>query len=468
VLSSRARGPLCMARNGWQGTLYVGEATMATRVEWPIGRTTVLLALLGGLLAPAGARAQEPIVPLQFSFSDPGARSMGFGGAFVALADDATAAFANPAGLVQLVRPEVSVEGRHWSFSTPFTLGGRAEGLPSGYGIDNVVGLRTATSDTSLNTLSFLSVAYPGGRWSVAVFRHELANLEFASETQGLFSGGTDCCQIRAFDQRVTTDLKFVSYGVSGAYRLHERFVAGFGVIHYRTSMSAQATVFYPDDDSLESLFGPTSYLPERAVGSQTFFGEDTDWGVIGGLLWSPSDSWRVGGVFRQGPRVALSAEITAGPALAPEVTPGEVLARDESEVQFPWLLGLGVAYRAPDGGLTVGFQWDHIPYSSILETAGFDDQAVDDVDELHLGGEYVFVRATPVVALRAGVWLDPDHQIRSTSDEPVSRALQPPGKDQVHFTFGAGVAFRSFQVDVGVDLADRVNAFSVSGIYSF
>lgn len=68
----------------------------------------------------------------------------------MALADDATAAFANPAGLVQLVRPEVSVEGRHWSFSTPFTLGGRAEGLPSGFGIDNVVGLRTATSDTSL------------------------------------------------------------------------------------------------------------------------------------------------------------------------------------------------------------------------------------------------------------------------------------------------------------------------------
>jgi len=89
-------------------------------------------------------------------------------------------------------------------------------------------------------------------------------------------------------------------------------------------------------------------------------------------------------------------------------------------------------------------------------------------VDELHLGGEYVFVRATPVVALRAGVWLDPDHQIRSKSNEPVSRALQPPGEDQEHFTFGAGAAFRSFQVDVGVDLADQVSAFSGSGIYSF
>jgi hypothetical protein len=38
---------------------------------------------------------------------------MGFGGAFVALADDATAAFANPSGLVQLTKPEVSIDVRH-------------------------------------------------------------------------------------------------------------------------------------------------------------------------------------------------------------------------------------------------------------------------------------------------------------------------------------------------------------------
>ena len=145
---------------------------MTTRTERRVGRTRWPVALLLGLLlAAGGATAQEPIIPLQFSFSDPGARSLGFGGAFVALADDATAAIANPAGLVQLVRPEVSIEGRHWSFSTPYTLRGRAEGLPSGFGIDNVVGLETATSETALNALSYLSFVYPGGRWSVAAFR---------------------------------------------------------------------------------------------------------------------------------------------------------------------------------------------------------------------------------------------------------------------------------------------------------
>ncbi|MCD6353392.1 MAG: hypothetical protein J7M06_04190, partial [Proteobacteria bacterium] len=45
-----------------------------------------------------------------------GARAMGMGGAFIAVADDATAASWNPAGLIQLETPEVSVvySSFHW------------------------------------------------------------------------------------------------------------------------------------------------------------------------------------------------------------------------------------------------------------------------------------------------------------------------------------------------------------------
>ena len=87
--------------------------------------------LLFFALVPAAALSQAGIA-FEFSFSNPGARSMGFGGAFVALADDATAAFANPAGLVQLAASEVSLEVRHWSYSTPFTQSGRLTGQPTG------------------------------------------------------------------------------------------------------------------------------------------------------------------------------------------------------------------------------------------------------------------------------------------------------------------------------------------------
>src|SRR5882757_7644136 len=99
-------------------------------------------ALCLAILAAAGAGAQPVTIPrFDFSFSNPGARSLGFAGAFAALADDATAAYANPAGLVQLTRPEVSFEARLRRRSPSFLAGGRLEGQPTGQGIDTRQGL---------------------------------------------------------------------------------------------------------------------------------------------------------------------------------------------------------------------------------------------------------------------------------------------------------------------------------------
>ena len=92
----------------------------------------------------------------------------------------------------------------------------------------------------------------------------------------------------------------------------------------------------------------------------------------------------------------------------------------------------------------------------------------MDDVDELHLGAEYVFIGSTPIVALRFGAWLEPDHRLRNTTGGVFADALLPRGTDEVHFSAGLGVAMPRFQVDVAADLADHVNALSLSLIYNF
>ena len=69
-----------------------------------------LLVLLLPLVTPTSSVAQNTEDQNYFDFSLPGARSRGIGGAFVAVADDATAVYSNPAGLTQLFRPEVSIE----------------------------------------------------------------------------------------------------------------------------------------------------------------------------------------------------------------------------------------------------------------------------------------------------------------------------------------------------------------------
>jgi hypothetical protein len=37
-----------------------------------------------------------------------------------------------------------------------------------------------------------------------------------------------------------------------------------------------------------------------------------------------------------------------------------------------------------------------------------------------------------------------------------------------VHFSIGAGIAFRRFQIDLGADFSDAVDQIAVSGIFSF
>src|SRR6186997_2247616 len=81
------------------------------------------------VLSPAVVAAQSSLqVPIQFDFINPGAKSLAVGGAFVGIADDATAGFANPAGLRELNRSEWSVELRGRRLDSPFLERGRLSG----------------------------------------------------------------------------------------------------------------------------------------------------------------------------------------------------------------------------------------------------------------------------------------------------------------------------------------------------
>ncbi|MBD3854683.1 MAG: outer membrane protein transport protein, partial [Acidobacteria bacterium] len=444
-----------------------------------------LVVLIAATIAAASGNAQETPSTFEFSFSNPGARSLGLGGAFSALADDATAAFANPAGLVQLVSLEVSAEVRHWSYSTPYIEGGRFEGEPTGIGLDTVDGLRTAVSEEQLTGLSFLSFVYPKGRWSIAVYRHQLANFRAQTDTQGLFhTGGTGTETFRTFDRRWSTDLDIVSYGVAGAYRISDRFSLGLGLVYFDGRLEAPFAWYFPDDDSLQGIFGPNSYLPERQLVNGDMAFDDSDWGLSAGLLWSFAEGWALGAFYRQGPEFRLVFDTRAGPVAQdfdPALTPGATILTIATPMQFPDVYGLGIAYRSPDGKLAVGFEWDRVGYSSIfdsfdpvvIETLDDDldlgvDLVADDGNELRLGAEYAFLDLKPVLAIRAGVWLDPDHRFRSTSDDPEHRALFQPGEDEVHVAVGLGLAFASFQIDLAADFSDLVDTVSLSMIYSF
>ena len=443
-----------------------------------------LVSIFSAVLVAAGVGAQQQTPStFEFSFSNPGARSLGLGGAFAALADDATAAFANPAGLVQLASLEVSAELRHWRYSTPYIEGGRINGEPTGVGLDTVDGLRTATSNEQLTGLSFLSFVYPKGNWSFAVYGHQLANFRSQTETQGIFST-IEGQNFRTFDRRWTTELDIVSYGAAGAYKINDQFSIGLGLVYFEGQLDASYEWALPDDNTVQGIFGLNSYLPERQLANGGMAIDGSDWGLNAGFLWAPDEKWSFGAFYRQGPEFQMRFDGYAGAGVQevePGIDPGETVFVIVSPIQFPDVYGLAAAYRSWNGKFSIGFEWDRVEYSSIfssfdpvvIETIDPDLDlkvalAADDGDEFRLGAEYAFLDLNPVLALRAGVWLDPEHRFHSTIDDPEHQALFQPGEDEVHLALGLGVAFTSFQIDLAADFSDRVNTFSLSAIYSF
>ena len=439
----------------------------------PVARYFALIAVsISVCLVPGIVVAQEGPPALEFNFSNPGARSMALGGAFVALADDATAAFANPAGLVQLMRPEVSLELRRRDYSTPYTSGGRAQGAPTGYGIDTVEGVRTAFSNETTSGVSFLSFVYPGTKWSLALYRHQLADFSMRTEINGLF-GDAEIGWERYEDQQAVIELDIVGTGLAAAFQVTEGLSVGLGVAYFSGTVENQAGVYvidsYPTDDT---FFESNSFLPNRLYTTSSFVSDNSDLGFNLGVLWKFAESWRLGGVFRQGPQFDYKLINRAGPAH--QLPEGTIIdAVTDRTIAFPDVWGLGVAFRSPDGSLTVGFEWDRVEYSVVLETLASElvdptDVGVDDANELHLGLEYVFLNTTPLIAVRGGLWHDPAHRFHYSGDNSFTRALYPAGEDALHIAVGVGVALKRFQIDIGADFSDVIDQFALSAIYSF
>ena len=442
-----------------------------------------LLLALGILLAAVRASGQGAPPSLEFNLSNPGARSLGLAGAFAALADDATAVFANPGGLVQLTRPEVAGEVRGWAYATPFTLGGRLSGAPTGTGLDAVPGLLTGISSETLTGPSFVSLALPQERWTVALYRHQLANFAVGFETQGLFTdeldtprsfgiGLVDQNTLRVGDTRTMTRLEIATYGVTGALRVGNRFSVGGGLSYFRADTTIRVEPYVFTAATLpDGPFGRNVFDPQALAATSASVIDDSDWQVNGGFLWQVAPQWRVGGFYRKAPTFRIEGVERTGPGLSMIYPVGTVTEAATGSIGFPDVFGLGVAYQS--GAITISAEWDRVEYSTIIRSLDFEPitqtegVSINDADEVRLGGEYVFVTTTPILAIRGGTWFDPDHRIRSTST-PVERAALRGGSDHWHYTGGFGLAFSNFQIDVGIDASALIDTASVSAVYSF
>jgi len=426
---------------------------------------------LGIAIATPAAAQSTAQIPLQFDFLPPGARSVGMGTAFVGAADDATAAFTNPAGLARRDRREFSGELRYKSLDSPFLSGGRVNGMITGIGLDTVQNPIYGEDHDSHFGPAFASALWPiKANWGFTAYAHQVAAIDNEFFNEGAF--------VRVITDDVITDqnrenpvggsrsVRIGNFGAAAAYKptKHEWLSVGAGFSVYRFSLDADFAR-YP---VIGSFAGPV----DRSHTISTATQDSDDWSPAfnAGVLVGPFHSITIGGAFRLGPRFEFSQHDQVPSA-------GFDLQRT-GKFKVPDVWSAGVVWEY--GNARVLFDYDRVQYNQLIEDfVAFQSLAsgrgaqlrLDDGNEVHAGVEYRVPKIKLPLAVRGGLWYDPDHAVRyeptaaNDATDALFAATLPGGESVVHYTFGAGVALIDWlEVNGAADLSSRTKyaTFSV------
>ena len=434
-------------------------------------RTWSLAALV--LLAATGpaALAQTSLaIPLQFDFINPGAKSLATGGAFVGLADDATAPFTNPAGLILISRSEGSLEGRHTRTETPFLERGRLSGTITNEGTDTIQGPSFGTivgAHGELALASFVYVPRPTSRWRVAGFRHELARVDQEFLSQGVFYRLPDeFTSRRDSPQEGLRKVSITGYGATAGLRLHQHVSVGLGLTAYRFDIDSRFRRF-----DVEGFLGPPILTTE--FGRSTQIGKDTSFAPTVGVLVGLAGRLRGGAMYRHGPSFAFRTKDGNDPERS-----------NRFRVPHTFAVGGSVRPLSDPTTLVMSAEVTFINYARLVEDFVVDQALavnltenffVRNGTEVHVGVQYLPTLNYLAPKLRFGVWRDPDHSVQfvpRTSnvdlldrafDERIGTALSQ-GRDLTHVSGGVGFSLSPrIEVNAAIDASSRTRVWSAS-----
>lgn len=427
--------------------------------------TAIAIALSSWIGTASAINDLETNASIPFNFVNPGARSLGMGGAFIGLADDATTAYTNPAGLTQLRQTEIAIEGRRTNFSTPYVNGGTVATQPF-----STAGLDVADANSSVNNVSYLSVVVPHDRWAFAFYRHELSRFksDFRSDRSAIIN------DFPLFQTSSSVDLTIINWGAAAAFSVNDRVSLGFGLSYYDFNFDT-ATGRYNQGQPFELVSAPQR-------------GDDNGIGFNLGARFQLHDQLSLGLSYRRAPRFEYSTSLTLLSFTGAEPVPQPQLLNSANGLRFdvPDIWGAGLSWR-PTDAFVLNFDVDRVEYSQLTDgiSTFFDPVAasrlkIDDGTEYHLGAEYTFSGLSVPFSLRGGVWRDPRHSVyfdgvpRPNTDPGISldeafATLFGVGRGaQTHYSIGAGWAFPHFQLDFGADLSKGIDTYSLSGVYRF
>jgi long-chain fatty acid transport protein len=401
-----------------------------------------------------------------FSFLNPGARSSAMGGAFIALADDATAAEANPAGLTILTKPEVSFEYRHTEVD--------ASELDSANVVFSRVGLNllllTTNDIKDQDQPSYVSVVFPAGNFTFGVSRQETVKLDAGiQEFADLIIGVGD----------ETAEIQVNVLGSDKQDIVNWNFAVG---VKLSESFSLGATLRYSTLDWNTNVVNNFTFSDVNVVAvSSSINDDDKAFGFNVGALWK-SQHASFGLVYKRNPKF----EVT-------ETEEGLIISGGQRSfanvLKVPDNFGGGVAVK-PNDNLTLTADVVYIKFDDLLEgfEAGhniftFDytndnlQYKIDNGFDYKVGTEFVVFLGNVPVALRAGyarkasnsLVLESFSNLLPADEEVLPQIFGQERDDTNHFTFGNGFVFgQHFQLDWALDTSNLDDTFVLSSVVRF
>jgi long-subunit fatty acid transport protein len=392
---------------------------------------TLVFVCLAGLLSAQSVNRGA------FNIMGAGARAMGMGGAFTAIADDATAASWNPAGLAQLTKPEASLVYDSYSGEVNYQDEGTYDFADSGlsYTYEDV----DDTADLDYGALSFASFLYPiemGNRFLVTQFSYSrLSNFPDVDNPYTYIYQWSDAEGNPLYTE---TDMWNVQSNFSG------------GIDAYTVSLATDLSPKFHLGLSLNYMQADVKLIRDYAVTWETSegeFGSDawqedasydfSDLYFDFGFLWKISEQFSIGGVYHSG--FDADADYEFGDVTYP------------ATITWPSGWGVGLAWR-PTSAVTVAADYSERSWSEgkvDWEDPQWEDTTFPylyydrqfDTSSMRFGFEYALVLASnAVIPFRAGYFLE--EQIASYfwgGEQP----------DSTGYTLGTGFAYKNFQFDV-------------------
>jgi hypothetical protein len=380
-----------------------------------------------------------------------GARALGMGGAFLARADDATAASWNPAGLSYLRRTEASIVG----------VSNRFEQDVSRVIVRNNVTVRQTGLDTLRATgADFGSFAYP------VRIRERLGAVQVAYQRVFSFSGERSFEGFAAFPGVMPRENPFTTVANGGfdtlslaaGFQVHSKARVGFALNRWIGGFSQTVDRFPaepPDPDF------PGLSIVERTISS--------DWTLRGtnanlGLILTPIPELNVGIVYKSSLKGDLRLYKTRVDKDLGTAPVDNFYGTEHARLKLPRVRGIGLAYNA-SSRLTLSAdvtetQWSAATiqgfftlrggageapdtYASPLPFPATEAQRQADSRQIRVGVEWIWTPSSQagnfLVPLRAGFFRDGQPVFKKVTD-PVSGVTRDEKVAFNGLTFGIGV----------------------------